>query len=135
MTQYEAFLPKTLFIPSPEWPKSTRPNQAPEVVAAKDTFFKAFEGTDIKPDGPSTFAWDPALLVVEALRKLKPDAAAADLHNYLLSLKGFAGINGAYDFTAVPNRGLSESNVVVTRWDGGAKTWVVVSDPLGIPRD
>ncbi len=135
MTQYEAFLPKTLFIPSPEWPKSQRPNQAPEVAAAKETFFKAFEGTDIKPDGPSTFAWDPALLVVEALRKLKPDATAADLHDYLLALKGFAGINGVYDFPAVPNRGLSEANVVVTRWDGGAKTWVVVSDPLGIPRD
>jgi branched-chain amino acid transport system substrate-binding protein len=108
MTQYEAFLPKTLFIPSPEWPKSQRPNQPPEVVVAKETFFKAFEGTEIKPDGP---------------------------HDYLLALKGFAGINGVYDFPAVPNRGLSESNVVVTRWDGGAKTWVVVSDPLGIPRD
>jgi branched-chain amino acid transport system substrate-binding protein len=34
----------------------------------------------------------------------------------------------------VPNRGLDESNVVVTRWDPAAQTWLVVSDPLGIPR-
>ena len=48
--------------------------------------------------------------------------------------KGVAGINGYYDFKAVPNHGLDESNVVVTRWDAAAQTWAVVSDPLGIPR-
>jgi branched-chain amino acid transport system substrate-binding protein len=68
------------------------------------------------------------------LRKLKPDATAADLRGYFNDLKGVAGINGMYDFKAVPNRGLDESNVVVTRWDAAAQTWAVVSDPLGIPR-
>ena len=107
---------------------------ASEASAAKDAFYKAFDGTDIKPDGPSTYAWDPALLVVGALRKLKPDATAEDLRAYFRELKGVAGINGLYDFKAVPNRGLDESNVVVTRWDAAAQTWAVVSDPLGIPR-
>jgi branched-chain amino acid transport system substrate-binding protein len=73
-------------------------------------------------------------LVVDALRKLKVDASAEDLRAYLSGLKGFGGINGYYDFNAVPNRGLDESNVVVTRWDAAAQTWAVVSDPLGIPR-
>ncbi|SDR36186.1 branched-chain amino acid transport system substrate-binding protein [Rhizobiales bacterium GAS113] len=131
MGQYASFLPKELFIPSPEWPKTQRPNQKPEVMSAKDAFFKAFEGTDIKPDGPSTFAWDPAVLVVEALRKLKPEASAEELRSYLASLQGFAGINGSYDFKSVPNRGVDESNVVVTRWDPGAGTWVVMSEPGG----
>ena len=63
-----------------------------------------------------------------------PTATAADLRGYFNDLKGVAGINGLYDFKAVPNRGLDESNVVVTRWDPAAQTWVVVSDPLGIPR-
>ncbi len=62
------------------------------------------------------------------------DASADDLRNYLSNLKGVAGINGLYDFKAVPNRGLDESNVVITRWDAAAQTWAVVSDPLGIPR-
>ena len=134
MSQYEPFLPKELYIPSPDWLKTSRPNQNPNAVAAKNTFFKAFEGTNIRPDGPSTFAWDPALLVVEALKKLKLGATADDLRKYLLELKGFGGIDGMYDFKAAPNRGLDESNVVVTRWDAKDKTWVVVSDPLGIPR-
>lgn len=133
MSQYAAFLPKQLYIPSPEWLKDSKSSD-PAAAAAKAAFYKAFEGTDVKPDGPSTFAWDPALLVVEALRKLKPGATADDLRKYLVDLKGFAGINGPYDFKAVPNRGLGESNVVVTRWDPNVKTWVVVSDPMGIPR-
>jgi branched-chain amino acid transport system substrate-binding protein len=134
MAQYTAFLPKELYIPAADFLKSDKPAKADEASAAKAAFYKAFEGTDIKPDGPSTYAWDPALLVVDALRKLKPDASAEDVRTYLSGLKGFAGINGYYDFKAVPNRGLDESNVVVTRWDAAKQTWVVVSDPLGIPR-
>jgi len=134
MAQYAAFLPKELYIPAADFLKSARPVQVNAASAAKEAFFQAFEGTDIKPDGPSTYAWDPALLVVEALRHLKADASAEDLRAYLLGLKGVAGINGFYDFKAVPNRGLDESNVVVTRWDAAAQTWTVVSDPLGIPR-
>jgi len=134
MTQYAPFLPKELYIPSADWLKPSRPVEVSDASKAKDAFFAAFEGTDIKPDGPSTYAWDPALLVVEALRKLKGDASAEDLRAYLRGLKDFAGVNGYYDFKAVPNRGLDESNVVITRWDKAAQTWAVVSDPLGIPR-
>ncbi len=68
------------------------------------------------------------------MRKLKADATAEDLRAYLRELKDVAGVNGYYDFKAVPNRGLDESNVVITRWDPAAQTWTVVSDPLGIPR-
>jgi branched-chain amino acid transport system substrate-binding protein len=134
MSQYAAFLPKELYIPSPAWPKSQTGQEPTDVAAAKEMFFKAFEGADVKPDGPSTFAWDPALLVVEGLRKLKPDATATNLRAHLSTRRGFAGINGTYDFKAVPNRGLSESNVVVTRWDSSAGTWKIVSAPLGIPQ-
>ena len=134
MTQYAPFLPKELYIPSADWLKPSRPVEVSDASKAKDAFFAAFEGTDIKPDGPSTYAWDPALLVVEALRKLKGDASAEDLRAYLRGLKDFAGVNGYYDFKVVPNRGLDESNVVITRWDKAAQTWAVVSDPLGIPR-
>jgi branched-chain amino acid transport system substrate-binding protein len=134
MAQYAAFLPKELYIPSADWLKPSRPVPASEASKARDSFFKAFEGSGIKPDGPSTYAWDPALLVVEALRKLKVDATAEDLRAYLRELKDFAGVNGYYDFKAVPNRGLDESNVIITRWDPAAQVWAVVSEPHGIPR-
>jgi branched-chain amino acid transport system substrate-binding protein len=71
--------------------------------------------------------------VVEALRKLKPDATADDLRSYLVDLQGFAGVNGLYDFKAAPNRGLGEANVVVTRWDANVGGWTAVSQPGGNP--
>ena len=133
MTQYASFLPKELFIPSTVWPKGDDAKLAPGVVQAKADFYKSFEGTDIKPDSPSTLAWDPALIVVSALRKLKPEATAEDLRAYLLALQGFDGVNGPYDFKAMPNRGIGEENVVVTRWDPAKGAWVIVSAPQGVP--
>lgn len=131
MEQYASFLPKDLYIPAAEWPKTDRPQSA-EIQAAKDKFFKAYDdGSGVKPDGPATYAWDPANLVVEALRALKPGATGADLRTYLSELKGVSGINGPYDFKAVPNRGLDETNVVITKWDPKAGLWAIVSDPLG----
>lgn len=133
MSQYAAFLPKELYIPSPNWPQSERRESSAEAQAAKDAFFKAYQGTDVKPDGPSTFAWDPALLVVEALKKLPEKATAEDLRAYLANLQGFGGINGVYDFKKVPQRGIDKSNVVVTRWDPKAGVWTIVSEPGGAP--
>ena len=133
MSQYAAFLPKELYIPSTPWPKGDIPKLEAGVIQAKANFFKAFDGTDLKPDSPSTLAWDPALIVVEALRKLKPDASAQELRDYLLNLSGFDGVNGPYDFKAMPNRGIGEANVVMTRWSPAAGAWVIVSEPMGVP--
>ncbi len=135
MRQYADILPKQLYIPSPEWPRSTRPEVPAAVNEAKRQFFAAFEGGDTQPDAASSFAWDPALLVVSALRKLGPGATAEQLRDHLAKLQGFAGINGIYDFVRVPQRGLDDSNVVVTRWDPTAKTWTIVSHPRGLPLD
>ena len=133
MEQYASFLPKDLYIPAAEWPKTDRP-QPMAVREAKDSFFKAYEDGAMRPDGPATYAWDPANLVVDALRALRPGATAADLRAYLSGVTGVSGINGPYDFKAVPNRGLDETNVVMTKWDPKAGVWAIVSDPLGKKR-
>ena len=63
-------------------------------------------------------------MVVEALLKLKPDATAEDLRDYLASSQSFDGINGRYDFKEVPYRGIDRKNVIVTRWDAKAEVWI-----------
>ena len=104
-------------------------------VASEDFGHRCFEPSErVRPHICRGAHEALVCLVVEALKNLKPDATAEDLRAYLSNLKGFAGINGTYDFTAVPNRGLSESNVIVTRWDAVKKTWIAVSGPLGVPR-
>lgn len=133
MTQYGDFLPKELYIPSPEWLPNA-PKDAPQAqIEAKNAFYAAFAGSAEKPDAASSFAWDPAMLVVSALRKLGPNATAQQIRDYLANLQGFGGINGVYDFTKTPQRGVNDSSVYVTRWDASQKTWVVVSQSRGVP--
>lgn len=135
MKQFADVLPAKLYIPSPEWPKTVRDEMPPAVAAAKDQFFAAFDGSGVQPDAASSFAWDPALLAVSALRTIGPDATAEQVRTYLAQIKDFAGINGIYDFTKIPQRGLDDSNVVVTVWDKADGTWRVVSHPRGTPLD
>lgn len=132
MQRYADILPKTLYIPSPDWLPGQRANESPEVAKAKQQFFGAF-GQDGKPDAASTYAWDPAMLVVSALRKLGPNATAEQIRGYLAGLHGFAGVNGIYDFPKVPQRGLDDSSVIITVWDKAKGAWQVVSGPKGMP--
>jgi branched-chain amino acid transport system substrate-binding protein len=134
MTQYADFLPKQLFIPSSEWPKHDASLALdPAVEKAQAGFFAAYDAAKITPDVAAGLAWDPALLVVDALRKLGPEATAVQVRDYLVKLKGFAGINGVYDFPKIPQRGLDEKDAIVTLWNPAQKAWEVVSKPTGIP--
>jgi branched-chain amino acid transport system substrate-binding protein len=134
MTQYADFLPKQLFIPSSEWPKHDASLALdPAVEKAQAGFFAAYDAAKITPDVAAGLAWDPALLVVDALRKLGPEATAVQVRDYLVKLKGFAGINGVYDFPKIPQRGLDEKDAVVTLWNPAQKAWEVVSKPTGVP--
>ena len=134
MKDYAAFLPKQLYIPSAEWvPHQGIIKLDPAVEAAQKQFFDAFEAVNIKPDDGATLAWDPAMIVVDALRHLDPNPSAAQVRDYIARLKGFAGINGLYDFPKIPQRGLDINDVVVTLWSPTHQTWEVVSEPTGIP--
>ncbi len=132
MQRYADILPRELYIPSPEWPRSTAAGAAPAVEAAKARFFDAF-GTGERPDAASTYSWEPAMLVIAGLQKLGPTATADQLRLFLSELHGFAGVNGTYDFPKHPQRGLDDSDVVVTKWNRDTKVWDIVSKPRGAP--
>ena len=134
MKDYAAFLPKQLYIPSTEWvPHQGIIKLDPAVEEAQKQFFDAFEAVKIKPDLGATLAWDPAMIVVDALRHLDPDPSATQVRDYIARLKGFAGINGLYDFPKIPQRGLDIDDAVVTRWSPTHQTWELVSEPTGTP--
>ena len=80
----------------------------------------------------ASLAWDPASVVIDALRKLGPAATPVQIRNYLVPLKT-AGVNGMHDFRNEPQRGLGLSEIVVTHWSSAANTWQVISKPTGIP--
>ena len=139
MKGYAKFLPKELYFPAAEWPQTT-PAQAklaeiPQAVQkAKDEMYAAFKKAGAPPpDTAATLVWDSGRIVVEGLRKLGPKATPVQLRDYIAHLSGFAGINGVYDFTKHPQRGVGISDVVVTRWNAKADNWEIVSAPGGAP--
>ncbi len=134
MTQYASFLPKQLYIAAPEWVQHAGIiTLDPAVEAAQKRFFEVYKAANQKPDIAATLAWDPLMIVIDALQHLGPDATAQQVRDYIGGLKGFAGINGIYDFSKVPQRGLDVNDAIVTLWSPTAQTWELVSQPTGIP--
>ena len=134
MERYAEFLPKQLYIPAAQWPAYGVPiKMDPAVAKAQEEFYAEFKAAGVKPDIASSLAWMPAMIVTEALRKLGTKATAAELREYISKIQGMPSIDGTFDFVKVPQRGLDDSNAVVTRWDPGKGTWVVLSQAGGMP--
>ncbi len=101
------------------------------VVDAQDVYFHALEAHDVRPTSAHNHCWDAILLLVQAFRKLGPDATATQLHSYLENLRGWTGVNGHYDFTNGAQRGIGQDALIVFKWDAGTHDFVGVSKPSG----
>jgi len=135
MEQYLAFLPKRLLFPSPLYPamKSGLGLVDARVEAEQRKMYPVLEAHDLRADNFIGTAWDPGLILVAALRKLGPDATAAQLRQEIAGLKSFAGVDGMYDFTVYPERGLGPNDVAIVTYDTKAKGWAWTSKPGGAP--
>lgn len=127
--QYAPFMSDSLYILAPPWaaPQTTRG----ALRRAVETFDTAFAGIGIRPDEGHSIVWDPALLVVDALRVLGPNATAAQIRGYLASLRAWPGIQGAYDFRRIPQRGVGVDDWIIVRWDPDKNALIAVSQPMG----
>ena len=77
------------------------------IRAALQTYATALRAIGVRPDGLQSSSWDPALIMVSALRKLGTNATPLQLRAYVANLRGFIGANGRYDFPKTPLRGLT----------------------------
>jgi branched-chain amino acid transport system substrate-binding protein len=135
MAQYAGFLPKELYIPASQWAELGHGETgSAEVTKAQKTFDEACKQANMLPDSPASLAWDPGMILIQTLRTLPEKATAADIRDHISKIQGFAGINGVYDFRKIPQRGVGETEAVVTRWNPAAKVWDVVSKPAGFPK-
>ena len=108
MQQYASFLPKEALFMSTQW--SSQPGSKeldPAVLAAQKDMNDAYKAANMKPDIAAALAWDPGLLVIKALRELGTGATADQIKTNISKTVGWHGINGAYDFVAMPQRGLN----------------------------
>lgn len=132
MEGYAAFLPDTMIFAGP--PFMATSGELPRVRRAKATYLDQMRQVGVdSPDLTQMLGWDPALIVVDALRHLGTSADPAQIHDYIEKLHDFAGVNGIYDFRRGDQRGLDPSTSVVVRWDRGADKFVAVSKPGGAP--
>jgi len=130
MAQYTSFLPKELLFPGFAYVAS---EPTPGMTPQQRDFIAAMKSAGIKPDFQSGMPWDPAMIVIDALRHVGADAPADKIRAYMAALHGYQGITGPYDFRDGTNRGLNEKGVVVMRWDGAKTMWTAVSHPGGMP--
>lgn len=104
---------------------------APARITDRATMRRLQQMTDllapVKPDEVQVLLWDPAVIVIEALRKIGLDATGADLRNEIARQTRFYGVAGPYNFVAYPGHGLDESAVYMVRWDGPRSEYVPVS--------
>ena len=103
------------------------------VMSAQSVFTQAFKGAGIRPDGGYASVWDLTTLVVDALRHLPANPTAQQVHDYLTKLRGWAGANAVYDFTAIPQRGVGENGYIIATYDTRKKDFIPVSQPGGVP--
>jgi branched-chain amino acid transport system substrate-binding protein len=128
--QYGSYLPSNLYFATvPYYANQTLLNRETKNAIANQT--AALAAIGVKPDGLAIGAWDPAVIVVDALRKLGTDVSAQKLHDYLVNLRGYVGVNGTYDFRANPQRGLGQNNVVMVKFNSAGN--VAVSKFGGVP--
>lgn len=134
LAQYKGFLPKELLIPCPFYPQHDGvATLAPQIEKVQHQMYSLLASASLKPDNATGTAWDPALIVVDALRKLGPKATAKQIRNFIDNLTDFPGINGFYNFKKVPQRGLGISSAVIVRYDPKHLRWVWMSKPGGSP--
>lgn len=127
-------LPGQLYFPSSQFRLSpgTLNGQAKTVVDQFNTSMKA--AGQAVPDEGNALAWDPALLIINALKKYGVGATAQQIQQYISSQTAYQGIAGTYDFASkaqADNRGLTIKSVYVTEWSKAKQDWVQASGPSG----
>lgn len=132
LTQYASFVPHDLFIPSP--PNVVDVASSKNMRAQQSALAAALHATGSGRDGQSSYAWDAAMLVREALSVVGPDAGSESYRTFFAGLKGFAGAAGVYDFADAEQRGLSIKDLLIVRWNRDTSAWVVASKMGGTLR-
>jgi branched-chain amino acid transport system substrate-binding protein len=130
MSQYAAFLPHDLLFTNPRG-LSIEPRAPKGIQQAQRAFFDAFKAIGAAPGQGETIPWDPAAIVVDALRHLRPNPTPAQLRDYITGLQHWSGMSGDYDFRKIPQRGIGLDSAVIYRWDAAQNQYDIVSKPGG----
>jgi branched-chain amino acid transport system substrate-binding protein len=131
MESYAAFMPRELLFAGPPAlvPAQLTDSGVKHAVAAFTAAFRRAGGK--RPDLLAAVAWEPMGLLAHLLEQRGLDATPAQLRADLAAVRNWPGALGRYNFVAVPQRGVSQTWVIMERWDSTNDAWVAVSKPGG----
>jgi branched-chain amino acid transport system substrate-binding protein len=135
MKKLSNVLPTQLYFPG--GPFQLEPSQVtgPEkqAVTSFQTAMKA-QGS-VVPDEGNALAWDPGMILINALKKLGVKASSSQIKTYISKLPSYVGVDGTYDFTsptvAPDNRGIGVNAILISQWNKSKSTWTRVSGSGG----
>jgi branched-chain amino acid transport system substrate-binding protein len=131
MAAYASFMPPELYFPTLRAMTPEGTLSGP-IHDKQVEYLRAFKAIGVKPDFGDAQFWDAAMIIVNALRKYGPNASAQQIRDYVLSLHGWIGANGVYDFSSGDQRGITQNSIVVARWQPAQGKWIEVSRPRGV---
>jgi branched-chain amino acid transport system substrate-binding protein len=132
LASYGSFMPEALYMVGPPFAAADQLPDGP-VKRSVMNYLNLIQQAHLKPAQGQVTAWDPTMLVLEALKKLGPAATAQQIHDYLMHVRSWAGVNGTYDFGKTKQRGVASDWLFMLRWNGAAKSITVVSKPGAMP--
>jgi branched-chain amino acid transport system substrate-binding protein len=132
MEQYAQFIPRQMILTGPPYMRlGILPGR---VIQARSQFLDTMHQIGVAvPDQTQLIAWDPTLIMIDALRHIGTSATAVQMRDYMLKVHDFAGINGMYDFGRGDQRGVDPLSSPIVAWDKTADAFVTVSKPGGLP--
>jgi len=130
--QFGALLTDQMFMPAMSFFAGPSGVDA-KTRAAIGQITAVYKAANLVPDQIALSAWDPASLLVETLRRAGPDAPPAKLRDTLANIRDYGGVNGLFDFTKYPQRGLGAPAVLVIRYDPTKDAYIPVSRLGGAP--
>jgi branched-chain amino acid transport system substrate-binding protein len=133
MKQWASFMPKDVYFPGVPFLAGMTTTAQSKI--ALQAFYSATKNQGLNPDFQTGIVWDPATLLITAYRALGTDAKPEQIRDYIEKVHDFAGVSGTYDFRDGSQRGLSQKDVLVMRWDAGKSNWVAASDLGGAPSE
>ena len=135
MKQFADILPKDLYFPAPAFLGPGAPGVQPRVRDAIKKFTDTMKSANIVVDFQSGNSWDPPALVIDGLRHLPAGATYAQLRDWILAQRNWAGVSGTYDFSQGPGsqRGLTVKDTMILKWDPSKQLFVSVSRLGGMP--
>ncbi len=130
LNSFAGIVPKHIYFPT--GPLYVNPSQLTGGVASAVKAFDAAVTADGGHPGDGWgLAYDPALLLVGALKHLGVNATATQILHYMENLHNVPGVYGDYNTSTSDHRGVHAANITMTTWNG--KSFVPVSAPGGGP--